>query len=187
MNPTQVLMKEHRVIERVLDALEKATQALEQGKPVRTAFFLEVADFIRGFADGCHHQKEEDVLFIAMSKAGVPVQGGPIGVMLQEHEQGRQYTRLMRQSAEKIIAGDAAARQDLTASARGYVALLRQHIAKEDQVLFPLADRLIPAPQQQQLQQDFDRLEHTQTGEGLHEKYISLAAALQAEAEAAAM
>ena len=82
MQATDVLSSEHRVIERVLVSLEQAAQAVEAGASVRPGFFLDAADFIRGFADGCHHRKEENVLFTTMSQHGVLVEGGPtkIGV-----------------------------------------------------------------------------------------------------------
>ena len=96
MKATEILMDEHVVIVRVLDTLETAVQTAPVNKAVRPEFFLTAADFIRGFADGCHHRKEENVLFQAMNRSGVAVQGGPIGVMLNEHEQGRVLTRAMR-------------------------------------------------------------------------------------------
>lgn len=67
-----LLMEEHRVIERVLRALELATEQLEQGGKVDPDFFIDATDFIRGFADGCHHRKEDGVLFRAMIAAGMP-------------------------------------------------------------------------------------------------------------------
>ena len=79
-------MAEHRVIERVIQALENAAQCLEGGRDVRPGFFVDAADFIAGFADGCHHRKEEGVLFKAMIENGVPVHGGPVAVMLYEHQ-----------------------------------------------------------------------------------------------------
>lgn len=78
MKATQVLMEEHRVIERVLNSLQAGADRLECGQPVRPEFFLDAADFIKGFADGCHHKKEEGVLFIKMEQAGMPAQGGPL-------------------------------------------------------------------------------------------------------------
>jgi hemerythrin-like domain-containing protein len=73
MKATEILMEEHRVIEGVLKTLETAAQYLEMGLPVRPGLFLEAADFVRGFADGCHHKKEEQVLFKSMALYGVPV------------------------------------------------------------------------------------------------------------------
>jgi hemerythrin-like domain-containing protein len=182
MQATQILMDEHRVIERVITSLEAAAGDLAQGGAVRPGFFLDAADFIQGFADGCHHRKEEGVLFTAMEAAGMPAQVGPIAVMLAEHEQGRVYTRGMRQAAERLQAGDAAARPEVVRNARGYAALLRQHIVKEDGVLFPMADQVIPLAAREQVAEDFERVEHEETGDGIHEKYLALAEALELEA-----
>jgi hemerythrin-like domain-containing protein len=181
MQATQVLSEEHKVIVRVLEALELATRQLENGSKIRPQFFLHAADFIRGFADGCHHQKEEGVLFKFMEKAGMPAENSPVGVMLTEHEQGRAFTRGMRSAAEEMQAGDDAAASKVIANAHGYVALLRQHIQKEDSILFPMADRLIPPDQHQAVWEGFEHVEHHETGEGIHEKYLALAESLEKE------
>jgi hemerythrin-like domain-containing protein/NAD-dependent dihydropyrimidine dehydrogenase PreA subunit len=181
MQATKILMEEHRVIERVLTSLDTAANRLDRGEAVRPGFFLDAADFVKGFADGCHHKKEEGVLFEAMVDSGLPRQAGPIAVMLAEHEQGRAYTRNMRGAAQKLEAGDQAARAQVVENARGYVTLLRQHIGKEDQVLFPMADHVIPLSKQDQVAEDFERVEHEETGEGVHEKYLALAGALERE------
>ena len=110
---------------------------------MRAGFFLDAADLIKGFADGCHHKKEEGVLFEAMVGAGLPRQGGPIPVMLAEHEQGRAFTRGMRDAANRLAAGNGAPAADVVNDARGYAALLRQHMQKENGILFPLADQVI--------------------------------------------
>jgi hemerythrin-like domain-containing protein len=182
MQATEILMDEHRVIEQVIDSLEAATGDLADGQVVRPGFFLDATDFIKGFADGCHHRKEEGVLFTAMAASGMPTQAGPIAVMLAEHEQGRAYTRGMRQAAERLQAGDESARAELIRNARGYATLLRQHIAKEDGVLFPMADQLIPVASQRQVAEDFERVENEETGEGVHERYLALAETLEREA-----
>ncbi len=181
MKATDILMEEHRVIERVITALEAATQILEVGQSIRPEFFLDTTDFIKGFADGCHHKKEEGVLFTAMLENGVPLQGGPIGVMLSEHEQGRIFTRGMRQAAERLANGDQSGRDALIHNARGYAALLRQHISKEDGILFPMADRAIPPSQWEKVAQGFEHVEHEETGAGVHEKYLALASRLEQE------
>ena len=181
MKATEILMDEHRVIERVLTALETAAQRVTRGEDMRPAFFINAALFIKNFADGCHHRKEEGVLFIAMNEAGMPVQGGPIGVMLAEHEQGRAFTKAMREAAEYWEKGDLSAQYAVTQNALGYVALLRQHISKEDKILFPMADRFIPPEKQEKVAEDFERIEHEETGEGVHEKYLALAEVLEKE------
>jgi hemerythrin-like domain-containing protein len=184
MQATEILMQEHRVIEQVLDTLAAAALAVKNGQPVRPTFFIDAADFIRGFADGCHHHKEEGVLFRMMEENGLPASGGPVGVMLREHELGRQFTRGMRAAAEKWAQGDEAARAQVVENTAAYVDLLRQHILKEDQILFPMADRVIPLSDHPAVLDGFEHVEHEETGEGVHEKYLALAHALGDEIRA---
>lgn len=180
MKATEILMSEHRVIERVLDALEIAARRVESGQDVPAGYFLDACDFIAGFADGCHHRKEEGVLFVELTGIGMPADQGPIGVMLAEHERGRAFTRAIREAARKLAEGDAGAKRALIANARGYVALLRDHIAKEDDVLFPMADQMIPPDRHDQVLAGFARVEHLDAGPGAHQKFLDLADRLTA-------
>ncbi len=181
MKATDILVEEHGVIQRVIAALEIAAQRTEQGQALTPDFFIDASDFIKGFADGCHHKKEEGVLFKAMEAHGMPAESGPIGVMLAEHEQGRAYTRAMREAAQKLKAGDETARQAVVLNARGYARLLRQHIDKENNILFPMADRVIPHAEHDQVDEGFEHVEHEETGAGVHEKYLALAEKLESE------
>lgn len=181
MKATDILMQEHRLIERLIAVLETATNRLEAGEVVRPGFFIETCDFNMNFADGCHHKKEEGVLFKSMEAHGVPVEGGPIGVMLYEHVQGRAYTRSICRASENLERGDQSAQRDLINAARGYAALLRQHIYKEDNILFPMAGRAIPVQEHDQILNDFVKIEAEEIGEGVHEKYEALVEVLEAE------
>ncbi|HVA57396.1 MAG: hemerythrin domain-containing protein [Gemmatimonadaceae bacterium] len=181
MTPTEMLMAEHRLIERVLDALAAAADELARGGAVRPEFFLDASDFVSGFADGCHHRKEEGVLFGAMIAHGAPPHGGAVAMMLEEHEQGRDLNRAMRDAAKRLGDGDPAARRRIIASARGYVALLRDHIAKEDEVLFPMADELIPPDAAAALVAAFNRLEQAD-GTNPPDHFLALATRLEHEA-----
>jgi hemerythrin-like domain-containing protein len=185
MKATDILMAEHRIIERVITSVEIGAANLEAGKAVRPGFFEDAAEFIKGFADGCHHVKEEGVLFKKMGDHGVPELGGPIGMMLYEHEQGRKFTRGMREAAQKLAAGDQNARLAVIQNARGYAVLLRQHIRKEDNILFPMANQVIPSGEYDTVSDGFERVEHEETGEGVHEKYLGIADRLEQEAQLA--
>jgi hemerythrin-like domain-containing protein len=184
MEATDILTAEHRVIERVISSLEIGAERLEKHGDMPAEFFLDAASFIAGFADGCHHRKEEGVLFKNMAAYGMPLEAGPIAVMLAEHEQGRRFTRGMREAATRLQSGDIQAKDTVIQNARGYAALLRQHIQKEDNILFPMANRVIPSPLHDQVLQDFEKVEHEETGEGVHEKYLALADRLEKESRA---
>lgn len=172
MQATDILMQEHRVIEKVLDALETAANRLLAGQVIPMDFFLKATDFIKNFADGCHHKKEEGVLFVAMSANGMSQETEPLAMMLADHEEGRRLTRAMREAAERVERGDTSALHQVIQNALDYVALLREHIQKEDHMLFLMADDVIPVEQQSQLMADFNRIEHE---DDIHEKYLRIA------------
>jgi hemerythrin-like domain-containing protein len=153
------LVSEHDVILRVLDALEKEATHLESGGEIRRDFFLEAIAFVREFADGVHHRKEEGILFPRMAAAGIPNEGGPIGVMLREHDQGRAHIRALNDALPEAATGSASARRTLMDEARKYAGLLRAHIMKENVILFPMADRLFDQAQRAAIEAAFTEAE----------------------------
>ncbi len=146
MEVCESLVAEHDIILRVLDSLEKEAAEVDSGAAVRGDFFADSVAFVREFADGVHHKKEEGILFPRMATAGVPNEGGPIGVMLYEHDEGRAHIRVMDGVLAKAADGDGEERRTLIRETRGYVALLRAHIMKENMILFPMADRVFDQP-----------------------------------------
>ncbi len=143
MEATRCLRDEHEVILKVLDCFEIALgQAAESGRATREQFdpFVE---FFQGFADKCHHCKEEDRLFPNMEKQGVPREGGPIGVMIHEHRQGRIHVRTIAEYLDAADGGDTGAWRMVMEHGQQFLDLLRNHIHKEDGVLFSMADQLI--------------------------------------------
>ena len=151
MKPTEILSSEHRVIERVLDCLEAIVRQAKAAGRLEPQPARDAVAFFRDFADRCHHGKEEAHLFPALEAKGFPRQGGPTGVMLREHEQGRTHVRGMAEAIDAAATGDAAALGQFIEHAKGYLALLREHIYKEDHVLFQLADRTLSEADQQAL------------------------------------
>ena len=181
MTATEELMTEHRAIERMLAVLEAASGRLEAGDRVRPGLFREAADFVRNFADRCHHGKEEDNLFPRLEELGVPREGGPLGVMLFEHDEGRAYIGAIADAVDAYELGDEAAARTIAGNARGYVGLLRGHIQKEEGVLFPMADQVLSADDQRSLEESFERIETQVMGGGAHERYHKMLARLEQE------
>ncbi|HOG48097.1 MAG TPA: hemerythrin domain-containing protein [Anaerolineae bacterium] len=178
---TDILMAEHRGIERMLNVVEAAAARVERGEPVPPALFADAAAFFANFADRCHHSKEEQHLFKTMAERGIPVEGGPIGVMLAEHEQGRAYVRAMREEGDKYAAGTLKDPHRLVEAVRGYAGLLRQHIMKEDRVLYPMAERVLTPMDQTALVEACERVEREEMGEGEHERFHAMIEQLERE------
>jgi hemerythrin-like domain-containing protein len=179
MKPTEELKEEHKIILRMLKILEKTAQNLEEGKEVKPEVFKKAVDFIRNFADRCHHGKEEDTLFPMMEKYGIPREGGPLGVMLYEHTLGRNYVKGMAEALEKYEKGDKASIKKLVENALGYAGLLAPHIFKEDNILYTMADRNIPEKEQRVLEERFEKIEKEVIGEGKHHEYLHLVEELE--------
>ena len=168
---TEVLSAEHRAIERVLDVLEKLVTRYGAENKIELKALSDIVDFLRNFADGCHHAKEEKLLFPALNQKGMPAESGPVAVMLYEHDSGRKYIRAIAGGIEKYNSQPEAAKLQIIENATSYIELLRQHIYKEDNILFPMADSLMDQVEQKQMIAEFERTEKQDIGEGVHEKY----------------
>ena len=175
MKPSDILSGEHRVIEQVLNCLEKIAAACRRDGRLDGRSAREAIDFFRNFADKCHHGKEESYFFPAMEAKGFSRESGPTGVMLHEHDQGRSYVRAMNESVEAAAAGDVPACAKFTNNAAAYVDLLREHIQKEDHCLFGMANQALSAADQQTLLAAFAQVEAEEMGADTHEKYLGLA------------
>ncbi|MEE9914108.1 MAG: hemerythrin domain-containing protein [Deltaproteobacteria bacterium] len=174
MKPTEILKEEHKLVLLMLKIMEAVCTRLSQGQAVSTEDLAAIIDFIRTFADGCHHAKEEKLLFVALEKAGMPQNDGPVAVMLSEHALGRGYVQGMDSALGMMKNGDPSAAGAFAKNARGYIELLVNHIDKEDRVLFVMADQRLSPEAQTELLEGFDRVEREETGAGVHEKYHAL-------------
>lgn len=174
MKPTEQLKEEHEAIKVMLEIIEKVSQKLEAGEAVDPGHLESMIDFIRTFADKCHHGKEEDLLFPAMEEAGIPKEGGPIGMMLSEHELGRQYVRGAGGAVAGYRQGDKKAGLQFAENARNYAALLDEHIDKENNILYMMADMHLSPEKQAELVKEFERVEEERIGPGKHEELHQL-------------
>lgn len=175
MKPTDILSNEHRVIEQVLNCLEKMIEQYESEGTLEKQPAQNTVAFFRNFADRCHHMKEETHLFPAMEAKGYPREGGPTGVMLREHEQARDCVRGMDEAIEAASTGDGSALKTFAQYARSYIGLLREHMEKEDHCLYSLANQAFTQDDQRQLLSAFEKVENEELGAGTHEKYLQVA------------
>jgi len=174
MKATEQLRSEHEGIKLMLHILDKVSRKLESEEDVEAEHLEKIIEFFRVFADKCHHGKEEDFLFPAMEAAGVPRESGPIGVMLLEHDKGRGYIKGMADAVAKYKGGDRKAAPVIASNARNYIALLTDHIEKENAVLFPMADAHLSAAKQELMFEEFEKVEVEKIGVGKHEEFHQL-------------
>jgi len=169
MKSVERLKSEHDLIERGLSLLEMAVARLEAGQPLHEGFPQWAPRFFQQFADQCHHAKEEDVFFPVLKQRGIPEQGGPIGVMLHEHVLGRDCVGRMKE-ASQAQPFDAHTFAD---AAKEYIPLLRQHIFKENNVLFRIAERVMSEADDAAVTGKFSQVEQERGLTSLYESFAS--------------
>jgi len=152
---TRLLRQEHDTILEMIGSLEAIVQRLETSETIGIEALNSLTEFFVLFADRSHHGKEEDLLFPMMERKGVPRSGGPLGCMLAEHDEGRGYIRAMKENAEGCARGDEGARNRWAKAALGYATLLRNHIRKENEILFQIAERILSSDEQAELARQF--------------------------------
>ncbi len=173
---TKQLRDEHEGIKVMLRIMGNVCRKTQESGGLHTAHFSAILEFLKVFVDKCHHAKEEELLFPALEALGIPGEGGPIGVMLHEHAMGRGFIKAMGETFSKYAQGEksAAAVAEIVHNAQEYIALLFNHIEKENTVLFVMAENMLSATQQEELYAGFERIEEDRIGIGKHEEFHEL-------------
>lgn len=179
-NITQALVDEHRLILRMIALLERNAPRTAAGEYSNWQFYLDGIDFIRIYSDRFHHAKEEDILFEALIKNGMPRENSPIAAMLMEHDQGRAFVKAMETSVREAIEGAADRGAIIAGNALAYAELLREHIEKEDDILYPLAERVIPDSMRDDIIAGYAAAE-ARTGAGLAAHYEAVVSGYEQE------
>jgi len=175
MTPIELLMSEHRTIEMVLDCLEAMCDEARRTKSLDGVRAAAATDFIRNYADRIHHAKEEKRLFVAMERLGFGPDEGPIAVMLSDHNEGRAHVGQMIASITGAADGDEAALRNFIGNAEAFIDLLRSHIYKEDNILYPMAIDMLSQAEIDALEEEFRKAD-AETGDS--DKYLKIAESL---------
>jgi len=176
--PVEMLEAEHRVIQRMVAGMSVLADQIESGEEVDVSLLESIVDFLRSFADRCHHGKEEALLFPALVRRGVPSHGCPIGGLTMEHQKGRVMVGELADAVRGYAAGEPPVRENLVRSLRALVAFYPNHIWKEDYLLFPLAGKVLTPEDQQELMNKFETVERELGIEG-HEGFDKVATELE--------
>lgn len=178
--PTEILEDEHRLIIRVVNALNVFAQGMEDGWDVEEEIFNELIEFMRIFAEKWHHAKEEDVLFPLLISKGVPETGCPLAHLVSEHKLSNSYVAELVSSMEAYRKGDADARYAVIQGLRNLSLYYTNHIWFEDNMLFPLANRYLSNEDQDKLLHEFARIDESR-GKTLHDHLEQFARRIEEE------
>lgn len=180
----EMLEAEHRVILKIVGVLGVIADALEAGRAVNVQTLSDLIEFMRTFADRCHHGKEETYLFPALARRGVPTQGCPLGGLTHEHQKGRVLVAELDQAVQAHVTQAApAARATIVRCLRDLIALYPNHIWKEDYMVFPMTGKVLTEADNAELQRQFEAVE-AEIGPAVHHRLEAMAERLQADAAA---
>jgi|TARA_B100000315_G_scaffold89162_1_gene81920 hemerythrin-like domain-containing protein len=141
--PTGPLRKDHDLIEKAISAMQTTVSLLKDNKKIPESILMPTIDFAQNFTGVCHHGKEEDTLFPALGKVGVPTNMGPIRKMIMEHETTKKIAEKIEEFAKIYL--DTGNASDLIASLELYIEHVNAHLWKENNRLFMMADARLQA------------------------------------------
>lgn len=137
MMPVGPLMIEHRLIERMIKQLKEESQRFDKEKKVDIFFIDKAVDFIRMYADRCHHGKEEDILFRDLAKKQLqPEYKKIMDELVNEHSYARNATKSLVSAKEKYGQGAKTALSDIVKLMAELAEFYPKHIEKEDKHFF---------------------------------------------------
>ncbi|MFA5794184.1 MAG: hemerythrin domain-containing protein [Candidatus Brocadiia bacterium] len=137
MLPVAPLMIEHRLIEQMIAVIEKQTNLFRQADMANPVFIYRAIDFIRNYADLCHHGKEEGILFHQLARKKLPLKHKRImDELINEHHQARAKVQELVQANQKYSAGELKALPQILKCLDFLVDFYPKHIEKEDQHFF---------------------------------------------------
>ena len=170
------LMKEHRVIERMLSVIRNAIVEIKSKHKVDPVFVDTAVDFIRMYADRTHHGKEEDILFRDLKKRNLSSNDQRImNELIEEHIFGRQTTKALMEANTRYRNGQETALADITEKFETLIEFYPKHIEKEDKVFFPASRTYITDEEDQAMLEEFWEFDRKM----IHEKYKSVVETLQ--------
>jgi hypothetical protein len=174
----ELLKRDHEVTERVFAAMEAKFSAAEGPAPALVGLLVDYLHYV----DRCHNQKEELHLFPRLEAKGMPRHGGPLGVMLQEHERAQQILARLVPLATDYAGGGKQALSELRAAFGEYAALCKDHFWKENDILYPMALRMLGEAEAAEVVVGIEEVEAS-LGAGTRERYYRIAQEIVDRAE----
>ena len=171
---TELLIDDHQATEKVFEAVSRA--CARPGGP-SGEMVGELVEYLTVYVDHCHNKKEENHLFPLIERRGIPRSGGPLGVMLQEHEESRALLAALAPIARAYAGGDRSVLGDLTAAFERYATLVKNHYWKENDILYPMARRVMTPEDAREVVEGIEATEAA-LGPDTRAKFYGVAAAI---------
>lgn len=175
MKPTNILVNEHRIIEQVLNCLERMMERCASEGKLEETPAREAIGFFRAFAGCSHLAKEKAHLFPLIAGTKCPQGCNPSDLMVREDQHGHAHLQAMEEAITGAAAGETGSVTLFVQHGQEYIALLMKYIENEEDWLFPQADRVLDEAKQQVLEERLQRDDSENRCGGSHEEYVAIA------------
>ncbi len=170
----EMLGREHKIILQVVLGLHGLARILREGRRVDVELLREAVEFMREFADKCHHAKEKELLFPVIVAHKIPLHGGPLDALVHEHKEGQRLVGQLSDAIDAYHAGETGGGDNITTTIEAIERPYPDHIWKEDEMVLPMARRLISAKDRERLSAQFAEVE-ARNPPGTHERHHDFA------------
>lgn len=158
MMPIAPLMIEHRVIEKMIALIDEAVPIVERAGKIDGVLIDTLADFIRTYADRCHHGKEEEIFFRALERKKIVEEHRQImNELIEEHKWGRTKVSQLLKAKSEFLEGKHNALSEVIVCLREIAVFYPKHIEKEDKHFFlPCMDYFSGSERDRMLEEEMD-------------------------------
>ncbi len=184
MYPIEILLDEHKLVERVIKLVEKVRSKLKKKKDIPAPTFWKLVDFLRSYSDVIHHSKEEDILFMHMREHEAELSEevwDQIGILIDEHIQGLDLANEMHKAIREYQRGSASARKRILRAVTSYVDIMKAHFKAEEDDVFPAMVKVLSQAEKDKMNADFKRFDKLVGGEAAHRRYEEIVEELEKE------
>ena len=172
------LIAEHEMIERAMSVLKTNLDKIDSGD-YDSLQMQRAVDFLLEFGDKIHNQKEEGFLFPLMQERGIPIEGGPLGVMLMEHDAERRLLQQMSTQVDTLAAASPEVIDKFKREGLEYLVIRAEHIWKENDILYPMARNVMKEGDAEKMLDEFNRLNHETYGQNAWEKFAGMVSEIE--------
>jgi hemerythrin-like domain-containing protein len=158
-DPVSVLKKEHQAIMKVIYQIHEQIEALEENKPIKKDLLQNILSFMRQFVENTHHPKEEDCLFPALESSNAPLAECPLAPFKQDHEQSLTLLNTLEKLLGAPENNEAQIKDKLIDTLTQLKEIYTRHTLKEENFLFPLAEKYLSSNEQKSLSLAFDKID----------------------------
>ena len=175
MQSIETLQREHRVVTLVADAARSRLLEELPGRRVRVAEIDRFMDFFRYYTIACHDPKEEDLLFAALERRGMPWVCDSLDLLIDDRHTLCAALDAVSDALSQARSGDEAAIEQALERLEEYLDPLVRHVQMEEELLFPLAQQWLSAADLEALDEDFEKIARDEASQGMREHYTDLA------------